>query len=951
MKSKQYFYSLTLLMTFLLGSNFAFAQDKGAVIGNVQDATGALPGVSIRLEGAAMGTITDPSGKFYFSNVPAGEQVIIFSFIGYEELKKQVTIPAGDRVNLGAIRMDEASMELEGVIVQSNYLPSQMRALSMQKKGLAIGNVLAADAVGKLPDRNAAEAVQRVPGVSITRYRGEGQMAIVRGTPMEWNAMLINGSRLPAGSTYSGGTRSTGLDVFPSELIEFASVTKALTPDMEGDAIGGSINLQTRRMAAEKSLDISLGAGYNEKGQQPGYNFSAVYQDRYLDGKLGLIASASSWSRGVTQDNQNINYNYMVEEAPTYSISNMELRQYRGQRATTGAYLATDYEINEDHHLYARGTFNRMAEDYKTRQYTFHFDRDYAEMLTRRNDAYTDLFGGEVEGEHQLGKGWKLDWKGSYYETGSLMGTPLDNEYMDYGLPFTYFRQNDVSYGGRSNDGFKYLAMDSPNGVGDRAGSILPHNEVALDPKLMNLNMLILMGVEGREADQVFQMNLQNQLTENFKIKFGGKYRVKEHEMTTGQALYLSMAGLGIPGMPVYPLSGFETEALPQRNSYLREMGSPYGDVLLPHMTMGELDQTANWVNSPEGQAAFMDLTNTDNLLLSNTIAREQVTAGYMMGEWHINSKLDFVGGMRYEHTAVQMDGYDMDEEGQLTAVSPKNTYHSLLPMGHLKYAANEQTNLRAAYTRTFARPNFSQLNPSTATNMGQNGLPMVSGGNMNLRPTYAHNFDLMVEHFFQDIGLMSAGVFFKQLDDVIYTNASQEMVDGTLTTFHRPENSNGGWLAGLELAFSKRLTFLPGWASGFGIDMNYTYTASELEMPLADGTMVYEPLKNQPKHIYNASLYYERNGLMLRMAANYKGAFISEYRLEAGAAHYQWYDKNFMLDFSAAYSVSDRVKIYAELNNLTNSPLVYFHGVSDRPEKVEYYGIRGQLGMRFNLF
>ncbi|MBD0404151.1 TonB-dependent receptor [Flammeovirga sp. EKP202] len=950
MKSIKIVYFISLLTSLFCGSFSAFGQEKGAVYGSIADATGPLPGVSIKIQGTNIGTITDQAGDFYLSNINEGNHTLEFSFIGYTKISKDITVVNGQKLDLGDVRMDENATELESVIITSQYLPSQVRALGLQKKSLAIGNVLAADQVGKLPDRNAAEALQRVPGVSITRYRGEGQMAIVRGTPMEWNSMLINGSRLPAGSTYSGGSRSTGLDVFPTELIEYATVTKALTPDMEGDAIGGSINLQTRKVASDNGLNINLGAGYNEKGEQPGYNFAGIFQKRFLDGKLGVIASASSWSRGVTQDNQIINYNYMVEEAPTYSINNLELRQYRGQRTTTGAYLATDYKFNERHQIYLSGTFNRMGEDYKTRQYTFHFDDDAAEMLTRRNAANTDLFGGELEGDHQLGKGWKLNWKGSYYETGSLMGTPLDNQYMDYGLPFTYFRQNGVTYGGKANDGYKYLAMDSPNGIGDHPGNILPHNEVGLNPDLMNLNMIILYGIEGKEADQTYQFNLENQLHETFKLKFGGKHRRKEHTMVTGQALYLSIAGIGIPGAPVYPLSSFNTETLPQRNQFLSEMGSPYGNNLLPHITMSDLDRTASWIDTKEAQGAFMDLTNTDNLLLANTNARENVTAAYAMGEWQLSNRLLFVGGLRYENTFVQMDGYEMDIDGNLKAVSPSNTYHSLLPMAHLKYTANEQTNIRFAYTRTFARPNFSQLNPSTSSNMGANGLPTVSGGNMNLKPTYAHNFDLMGEYFFKDIGIFSAGVFFKQLNDVIYTNASQKMVDGTLTTFYQPENSNGGWLTGLELAFSKRLTFLPGFMSRFGVDMNYTFTASEVEIPLSEEELVYEPLKNQPKHIYNASLFYEHKGLMLRLAANYKGEFISEYRLEAGPDHYQWYDKMFMLDASGSYSISDRIQVYVEMNNLTNSPLKYYHGTSDRPEEVEYYGIRGQLGLRFNL-
>ena len=226
-----------------LSANLVFAQETGTISGEIIDKNGSLPFVNVEVKGLSNGTISDFNGDFTLVNVPSGAQTIQISFLGYQTIEKELTVNAGKVTNLGMITLSASVEALEQVVIKSNYLPSQRRALTIQKNAASIQNVLAADVIGKLPDRNAAEAVQRVPGVSIERDQGEGRFAIVRGTPIEWSSNLLNGDRLPSADGFNG-TRQVALDVIPSELIEYAIISKALTPDMEGDAIGGSINLK-----------------------------------------------------------------------------------------------------------------------------------------------------------------------------------------------------------------------------------------------------------------------------------------------------------------------------------------------------------------------------------------------------------------------------------------------------------------------------------------------------------------------------------------------------------------------------------------------------------------------------------------------------------------------------------------------------------------------------------
>ena len=312
---------LTLIMLAL--TYFGFGQ-TGAVTGTVLDAAGPLPGVSVILEGTTVGTASDFDGRFRLTNVPTGGVTIVFSYIGYEKLEKEVTVEQGQTMDLGQISLSEASQQLEEVVLQSTIRQSQMKALSIQKSAANIMNVIAATSIGKLPDHNAAEAVQRISGVAIERDQGEGRFVLVRGTPIQWSSTLVNGDRMP--STRSGD-RGVPLDIFPSELIQFVQVSKAITPDMEGDVIGGSVNFITRTSPAKKTLLASAAYGYHGQSQSRILNGSLIYGNRSKDDKFGYIFSAETWNRDWGSDNFEVVYNTGCSD-PIHRIQLLQQRDY-----------------------------------------------------------------------------------------------------------------------------------------------------------------------------------------------------------------------------------------------------------------------------------------------------------------------------------------------------------------------------------------------------------------------------------------------------------------------------------------------------------------------------------------------------------------------------------------------------------------------------------------------
>jgi TonB-dependent receptor len=288
-----------------------------------------------------------------------------------------------------------------------------------------------------------------------------------------------------------------------------------------------------------------------------------------------------------------------------------------------------------------------------------------------------------------------------------------------------------------------------------------------------------------------------------------------------------------------------------------------------------------------------------------------------------------------------------------VTSVTVKNDYHALLPMLHVKYAVKPKANLRAAYTRTFIRPLFTDLSPSETINTTTNPIA-ITRGNPELRPTFAHNLDLMGEYYFGSIGLLTGGFFYKDIQNVVFLDrsVSQEGSNTLVTT--QPKNLRSAMLMGFETGITRRFDFLPGFWSGFGVDFNYTRIESEVSVPRTSGEDAITDktsLPNQSKHLFNAILFYERKGIMVRLAGNYRGKSVESISQQLGSRFYNWTNTNFTVDLSATYAVTPKIRVFAEVNNLTNEPLQNFLGDERRITNSEWYSQRGQAGIRWDIF
>lgn len=368
---------------------------------------------------------------------------------------------------------------------------------------------------------------------------------------------------------------------------------------------------------------------------------------------------------------------------------------------------------------------------------------------------------------------------------------------------------------------------------------------------------------------------------------------------------------------------------------------------------LGALD-----LNSSNGEAL------PDEFLPGNFEVKENVLGAYAMINQKLTSNLSVLAGVRVENTKLESDGNrviyieeDEDngiEEGiEVERVSDENSYTNIMPGLHFKYDVDTNTILRFAWTNTLARPNYADLIPRSEI---VNEDAEVIVGNPDLDPTTSMNFDLNAEHYFESVGIVSGGVFYKRINDFIYTYITEAPDDtfGSGTTGYdvfQPLNGDSASIFGAEVSFQRQLDFLPGFARNFSIYLNYTYLSSSADgIRNEDGDERTDlDLPNTAPNMFNGSLGYADKRFSARLSANFSDSYIDE--IGGNAFEDRYYDTQFFLDFNASYAITNNLRIYTDVNNITNQPLRYFQGVKERTQQAEFYDIRFTFGLKYDLF
>lgn len=910
----------------------------GTIKGRILDTSNqTLPGATIYIDSLHTGVVSDINGFYTLTNIAPGTYKVKVSYVGYSPVEMTITVPEGKTVESDVMLND--GVKLREVVVGGAF-NGQRRALSSQKNAMGIVNVVSADQVGKFPDSNIGDALKRISGINVQYDQGEARFGQVRGTSADLSSVTINGNRIPSAE---GDTRNVQLDLIPADMVQTIEVNKVVTADMDADAIGGSINLVTKNTPNKRMFNATAGSGYNAVSKKAQLNLGWTYGDRFFNDKLGLMFSGSYQNAPGGSDNAEFEYD--VDDGSVV-MKEAQMRQYYVTRERQSYSLALDYEFNPDHKISFKGIYNRRN-DWENRYRVVYKDLDESDPSEQSIELQT--------------KGGADDTRNARLERQQTMDFTLDGEHnlggrllMDWAASFSRAsedRPNERYFGLKMDNNTGENLINTFHGIGGRA----PYSTIAipgLDNEGWELDELTNSNQSIYENEWKFRLNFELPLMKGLygnTLRFGGKYTNKEKDRETTMYKY---DGEDVNDNPIFNDGGAWREhgSSQIRKGFMVGDNYPEGTHFVSKKYLGSIN-----FNSMQGEPDYEEMSG-------NYHAKEEITSAYLRFDQKLGRKLDLMLGLRMEHTALNYRGLnwvvDEDENESLESTgNRKNSYTNWLPSVLLKYDVNDDLKLRASFTETLSRPKYSALIPSVNYNRADEEATI---GNPNLKPTTSYNFDLSAEYYFKSVGLVSVGLFYKSINNVIVDEVwkgmdSQLPITGTYDyEISKPINAYDADLFGVEVAYQRDFGFITPALKCLGFYGNYTYTANKTKnhhfehRVLEDGEDV--DMIGSPEHTANASLFFEKWGFNLRLSYNFASAFVDEMGEVAQLDRY--YDKVNYLDLNASYTFGKRFKttIYADVTNLLNQPLRYYQGTKDRTAQVEYYGARFNAGIKVSF-
>ena len=910
----------------------------GTIKGRILDTSNqTLPGATIYIDSLHTGVVSDINGFYTLTNIAPGTYKVKVSYVGYSPVEMTITVPEGKTVESDVMLND--GVKLREVVVGGAF-NGQRRALSSQKNAMGIVNVVSADQVGKFPDSNIGDALKRISGINVQYDQGEARFGQVRGTSADLSSVTINGNRIPSAE---GDTRNVQLDLIPADMVQTIEVNKVVTADMDADAIGGSINLVTKNTPNKRMFNATAGSGYNAVSKKAQLNLGLTYGDRFFNDKLGLMFSGSYQNAPGGSDNAEFEYD--VDDGSVV-MKEAQMRQYYVTRERQSYSLALDYEFNPDHKISFKGIYNRRN-DWENRYRVVYKDLDESDPSEQSIELQT--------------KGGADDTRNARLERQQTMDFTLDGEHnlggrllMDWAASFSRAsedRPNERYFGLKMDNNTGENLINTFHGIGGRA----PYSTIAipgLDNEGWELDELTNSNQSIYENEWKFRLNFELPLMKGLygnTLRFGGKYTNKEKDRETTMYKY---DGKDVNDNPIFNDGGAWREhgSSQIRKGFMVGDNYPEGTHFVSKKYLGSIN-----FNSMQGEPDYEEMSG-------NYHAKEEITSAYLRFDQKLGQKLDLMLGLRMEHTALNYRGLnwvvDEDENESLESTgNRKNSYTNWLPSVLLKYDVNDDLKLRASFTETLSRPKYSALIPSVNYNRADEEATI---GNPNLKPTTSYNFDLSAEYYFKSVGLVSVGLFYKSINNVIVDEVwkgmdSQLPITGTYDyEISKPINAYDADLFGVEVAYQRDFGFITPALKCLGFYGNYTYTANKTKnhhfehRVLEDGEDI--DMIGSPEHTANASLFFEKWGFNLRLSYNFASAFVDEMGEVAQLDRY--YDKVNYLDLNASYTFGKRFKttIYADVTNLLNQPLRYYQGTKNRTAQVEYYGARFNAGIKVSF-
>jgi TonB-dependent receptor len=988
-----------LLFLFLLiiagqGTTFAQSTGKATVTGRIttSDTKEELPFANIIVLETTNGTTTDMNGEYILKNVPTGKQKLKITYIGYEDEIKEVNIKPGEVLKLNVV-LKPHTIQTKEVIITAQA-KGQIDAINQQVSSNTIKNVVSAERLKENPDANAAEALGRLPGLSLVRSGGEGTGIIIRGMQANYSNVTLNGVELPSTDAISRGTGISGISQF---LLQTVEVIKAKTPDMDGNSVAGSINLKLAEAPDSLSFNLLAQGGYNHMNDYWGnYKVAGTISNRFFNKALGVRLDVNF--ERVNRSTQTMSAGYSIQSNTSQGqqydqvyLGSVYLNDIKNIPSKQSATLVLDFPISKRSKIVMYNFISHSsAEVTNVSKYTA-LDRPYYHSSANQYDNSNIMYTSSIKAEHDFH--WaEIEYGAAYSQTHTY--TPQNRNW------------NFLWRGGDYQLATNQIKMLTPQQV------LRLYHDNSSDTVLNNM---ILQDM-GYSSDDMRQRNYTSFLDIKVPVvlgdmisgyvKGGAKFTYTDRTRT-----YLSATQTP----PSFSEFGNSADAAldwvhlnsGQMVNAIGVVDHNIGGFLNDQFTFGwyprmdRLNQIWDWWNNlsnsyfAQGSRTlitdrFGDVANCGfrpDILgssLNNQSLEERYYGTYLMTELNISSFITTMAGARYEKVTNYLNGKSVNANASTYGISiPGESLSSrhndefLLPMIHLQVKPNEWLKIHASYTQALSRPNFNALIPNKFYSHVYPPFSYVAG-NPDLKPELWSNYDLQAVVFGNEVGLFSINAFYKTVQDKIWQRSFKRLPgdpvvpgfapDETVNVTVYENHKDKGYVKGLEFEWQTNFWYLPSVLKYFTLNLNYTILKSEQQYPVSTSWTSYDMVNGrpvavahrvdatiadqmtyQPDNIANISLGFNYEGLNIWLSYQYNGKTLTSWSNQKELIPYKDNFQRWDLQATQKLPVKGLVVLFniANISNYTETSRMMG---DPRPTYLESYGWTSDLGVKYEF-
>jgi TonB-dependent receptor len=972
---------------------------KGVITGTVVDGSGAiLKGAEVRLLPLGIFSVTNNVGVFTFPVVSSGHYTVKISYVGFESKEVAIDVVSGKGQNLN-LKLDVANKK-EEILVTAERAHGEAEAINETRMADNILQVLPAEVIVSLPNANAADAIGRLPSVTLYRIEGEGVYIQVRGTEPRLTNVTVDGITIPAPEPT---VRQVRLDVLPSSMIEAVELNKTLSANQDANGIGGSVNLRTKTAGDRPTIDAFADGGYTNIMNGRGSTAEGLtVGNRFGKTKrFGILINGAYDYNGRGIDNfQPALDPYSTFAAPFYDSNT--IREYRYYRYRYGFSGAADYRLSDNTSFYANGIYSDLKDwgdkwYYKPVSQVLASTGVYKSTAAKAPAFYTSSKRPNASvgtiilgGRHTTNKSWlTFEASSSYsYEVSSAGNPKADFQWIGTSLG------NTCDY--------------SLTGSADKYHPHFGNCDTSANSPLLNAtNWGFLDITTSKGRDSQLNLTAATSYARNYNVdshfgtfEAGFKFTNGHKAQDATETVYDTASSNGTWLPANIPMTAVQSDF--HNSDYFagQFFGGNFGPVsdfnkLLNLTNPTVTGNIAGAVNGYKTAAA-----SYPNIF--HTV--EQITAGYAMNTIDFG-KLHVQTGLRFENTQMDTLGYTVKLYPAKSVNCPGGTavtdtgcgipqavtnnpgYLDILPSVQLRYAVTQNSSLRAVYARGVARPDPYQLVPYV-TEDDSSSPATVSIGNPKLKPEHANNYDLLYENALHPLGLLQVGVFAKQvtapqvlftipasitianlpagsIPSSMLTTVQQYSTSGKTDQLSQYINGENAYLYGIEASYQQHLSFLPWFLSGLGINANYSYTDSqEKGLPLR---IDHPRMLDQASVTWKISPSYDTKRLSLRAGFAYDGRSLFSYNYispvsapgagadpsglgVSGPSGDVWTLAHYQVDAQASYRIWRGLSAKVVGLNLNNEVFGYYQGSDQFVNQREYYKATYTAGLRYNF-